>query len=735
MRTSIAVIVALVSSVAIADFCDYVDPFVGTAGTGHTFPGACVPFGMIQAGPDTGNGDWNHCSGYVFGDTNLYGFSQTHLNGTGCADLGDIRLLPFTTDEVPESLPMDKASEKASPGYYTVTAGGVKTEISATAHVASYGFTFPKGVKRRLLVDTQWGLHSWGDLSNRVFAADVSVTNNAIVGTLDVAQWNPRRVAFVVRPDHSSSLAIRSVTELKRRLGERAPRFVIDFNEGDAPVFVDVALSANSVKAADNNLLDERIFVSQAPNPISFGCLVKLARARWNEILERATIEGTDEQKRNWYTSLYHLCVQPNDISDSFGVSPASRHPFYSTFSTWDTFRAAGPLYTILMPDKAAEFVDSMLKQGEKTGYLPVWTLWGSENQCMIGTHSIPMIVDAWSKGVWKGDPAKAYDAIRKTLTCPHDRRKENWDLYDRHGYYPFDLVNGESVSRTLECAYDDWCAAKMATLCGTPEETALFQKRSGYWKNLFDPSILLMRSKDSKGAWRDPYDPGKMGYGAASDFTEGNAYQYTWHVMQDPEGLVAAFGGRDSFLAQLDALFSRRSEGEQAGGVFDVTGLIGQYVHGNEPSHHVIYFYSLLGEQNKTADRVREVFDRFYLPKPDGLCGNDDCGQMSAWYLFSAMGFYPFNPCGGDYVVGAPQVPRVVIKLKSEAHAEERTMKILSSTSTRDFNTFTITAKGLSKDCKHVKSMMLNGKPFKGPILKHSEIMAGGELVFEMCE
>ena len=740
MRTPIAVLAALVSSVALADLCDYVDPFVGTAGTGHTFPGACVPFGMIQAGPDTGNGDWNHCSGYVFGDTNLYGFSQTHLNGTGCADLGDIRLLPFTTDEVPESLPMDKASEKASPGYYTVTAGGVKTEISATAHVASYKFTFPKGAKRRLLVDTQWGLRSWGEATNRVLAADVGVKNNIIAGTLDVMQWCSRHVAFVVSPDPYTG-GCKSVTGLSRRPGEKAPRYVIEFNEGEEPVFVDVALSANSVKAADNNLLEERIYVSQAPNPISFGCLVKLARGRWNEILERATIEGTDEQKRNWYTSLYHLCVQPNDISDFPDVSSA---PFYSTFSTWDTFRAAGPLYTILMPDRAAEFVDSMLKQGEKTGYLPIWTLWGSENQCMIGTHSVPMIVDWFLKSGAAGVRAlpseqpvgaelrsarknweSAYQLIKETLTKKHEgRNKENWDLYDKHGYYPFDLVNGESVSRTLECAYDDWCALQMARMFGKSEDVALFEKRAAYWKNVFDPSISLMRSKDSKGAWKDPYDPAKMGYGAASDFTEGNAYQYTWHVMQDPEGLVAALGGREKFLAQLDRLFTQEAGAAEPGEVLDVTGLIGQYVHGNEPSHHVIYFYSLLGEQNKAADRIREVFDRFYLPKPDGLCGNDDCGQMSAWYLFSAMGFYPFNPCGGDYVVGAPQVPKVVIKLNPE-----------SSTSTRAFDSFTIIAKGLSKERKHVKSMTLNGKPFKGPILKHSEIMAGGELVFEMCE
>ena len=711
--------ISLLLAVALSaprDLASFVDPFIGTAGTGHTFPGACVPFGMIQASPDTGNGDWDHCSGYVFGDKNLYGFSQTHLNGTGCADLGDIRLLPFTSDEVPEFLPMDKATEKAAPGYYTVTAGGVKTEVTATEHVASYKFTFPKGAKKRLLVDTQWGLHSWGEATNRVLKADVVVTNNAIAGTLDVKQWSPRHVAFVVRPDHPSSLAVKSVTELKRRPGEKAPRFVIDFTEGDAQIFVDVALSANSVKAADNNLLSEHTCVSQAPNPIFFDCLVKLARGRWNAVLEKATIEGTDEQKKNWYTSLYHLCVQPNDISDRDCVfsSVRSWRPVYSTFSTWDTFRAAGPLYTILMPDKAAEFVDSMLAEGRKNGYLPIWTLWGADTQCMIGTHSIPMIVDWFLKSDAVGSRSctweDAYQQIKETLTKRHDgRKKENWELYDKCGYYPFDKVEGESVSRTLECAYDDWCAAEMAKKLGKDDDAAFFAKRAGCWKNLFDPALGLMRSRDSEGVWKDPYDPSKMGYGAASDFTEGNAYQYSWHVMQDPEGLVAAMGGRQEALAALDRLFAMKDVSEEKGGVLDVTGLIGQYVHGNEPSHHVIYLYTLLGEPQKTAERVREVFDRFYLPKPDGLCGNDDCGQMSAWYLFSAMGFYPFNPCGGEYIIGAPQVEKV--KLGS----------------------FTIIARNLSKENRYVKSVTLNGRPVTDWKIRHEDIVKGGELVFEM--
>ena len=708
-----------------ADLCDYVDPFVGTAGTGHTFPGACVPFGMIQAGPDTGNGDWAHCSGYVYGDTNLYGFSQTHLNGTGCADLGDVRLLPFTSEDVPEFLPMDKATERASPGSYTVTAGGVKVEVTATEYVARYRITYPKGAKRRLLVDAQWGLRSWGDASNRVLRANTYLyEKRGLAGELSVKQWNPRRLGFAVRFGEDFA----SAAELPRKSGEKAPKYVIDFGGESAALTVDVALASDVTMSSMPLGLRARRHLETCANE-DFTASRRKARTNWESVFRKAVVEGTDEQKRSWYTSLYHLCVQPNKISDA-----RCEKPFYSTFSTWDTFRAAGPLYTILMPDKAAEFVDSMLAQGEETGYLPIWTLWGRDNQCMIGTHSVPMIVDWFLKEInnstvgLRASPStstnywhSAYAQIKETLTQRHEgRNKENWDLYDKHGYYPFDKVNGESVSRTLECAYDDWCAAQMAKALGKDEDFVLFMERASSWKNLFDPSISLMRSRDSKGAWKDPYDPSKIGYGAASDFTEGNAYQYTWHVMQDPEGLVAALGGREKFLARLDGLFTQEAGAAEPGEVLDVTGLIGQYVHGNEPSHHVIYFYPLLGEPDKAAERIREVFDRFYLPKPDGLCGNDDCGQMSAWYLFSAMGFYPFNPCGGEYVLGAPQVEKVTLHC---------------SPSPSTFTSFTVMAKNLSKECKYVKSVTLNGKPVTNWRISHADIMKGGELVFEMTD
>ncbi len=392
----------------------------------------------------------------------------------------------------------------------------------------------------------------------------------------------------------------------------------------------------------------------------------------------------------------------------------------------------------------------------------------------MIGTHSIPVIVDWYLKegnGEWgtgngsdfshkehKGrkderqdrlvnpvNPVQieywlsAYAQIKDTLTKRHEGRiKERWDLYDKYGYYPFDEIKGESVPRTMEWEYDDWCAGVMADELGKREggigkreiagilkaDAEFFFKRAESWKNVFDPSIGLVRGKDSKGNWREPYDPYALGHGAgkANDFTEGNAFQYSWHVMQDVDGLVAAMGGREKFAKKLDSLFVAPSKTDGMGEVLDVTGLIGQYVHGNEPSHHVIYFYPQVGHPEKAAERIREVFGKFYLPKPDGLCGNDDCGQMSAWYLFSAMGFYPFNPCGGEYIIGAPQVPKAELKIRGQGSGASGQCK-----------TFTVIARNLSRENKYVKSVTLNGKPITDWKIRHADIMSGGELVFEM--
>ena len=755
MRGAVAAASVLSSTVLAAqdDPSRWVDPFIGTGGTGHTTPAACVPFGLVQAGPDTGNGSWEYCSGYQYGDKTILGFSQTHLSGTGCPDLGDIRIMPYLEFSRKEhkasacSAPLReiknkhvrKLSEIAEPGYYAVTLdGGVRVEIAAAEHSAIYRITGDGNL--RLLVDCAYGIGG-KDHAKTITASDVNLVGmSGLSGRNHRRQWVERDYSFAVRFSRECS----AVEELPKEEGVVAPRYVFGFDAGaaaqkrDTPgsLLVKVALSAEGgAEAAERNL------AAEIPG-WDFDAVRAAARAKWNEVLGRAVIDGTDDQKRNWYTALYHLFVQPNNIAD------AGEKPFYSTFSTWDTFRAAHPLYTILAPDKAAVMVDSMLEQGRRTGHLPIWTLWGRENQCMIGTHSVPVIVDWFLKSSNRevSSPASclapcvktdrgywlsAYAQIKDTLTKRHDgRRKERWDLLDKYGYYPFDEIGGESVSRTMECAYDDWCAGVMAEKLGFAADAAFFFRRSENWRNVFDASVGLVRGRDSGGNWREPFDPYALGHGAdrANDFTEGNAFQYTWHVMQDPKGLIEAMGGLDAFVRKLDSLFSAPSKTDGMGEVLDITGLIGQYVHGNEPSHHVIYFYPQAGHPEKAAERIREVFDRFYQPRPDGLSGNDDCGQMSAWYLFSAMGFYPFNPCGGEYVLGAPQVPHVELTVGRDAPIAPTAG---SSPSNRRF---TMIARNLSKENKYVKSAMLNGRPLTDWKISHADIMSGGELVLEMA-
>jgi predicted alpha-1,2-mannosidase len=689
-----------------------VNPFIGCADNGHCTPAACTPFGLVQAGPDTGNRSWRYCGGYNNDDDSILGFSQTHISGTGVPDLGDVRLQPFIgaggTNDFRSSF--RKETESASPGHYAVTLDdhSVAVEIAAAPHSAIYRFKCLQDGPMHLLVDCQHGMGS-----ANIFASDVRVDGrNGISGTNSRHGWVTRDYSFAILFDRPST----SVRTLPKNPDAKAWQYVFDFamKKGET-LMVKVGMSAEGgVKAARANL--------SAEIPTwDFAKVRSNATAAWNALLGRMEVEGDESQKTSFYTALYHLFIQPNNIAD------VGAEPFHSTFSCWDTFRAAHPLYTIVTPDLVDGFVNSMLKQGRRTGFLPIWTLWGKDNQCMIGTHSVPAIVDWFLKTSGRGarparpqsvDWSDAYAQIKDSLTAAHpNRRKERWDLLDKYGYYPFDEIKGESVSRTMECAYDDWCAAQFAAALGKADDAAFFLKRAGNWSNVLDRTIGFVRGRDSKGNWRTPYDPFKLGHGAgtANDFTEGNAFQYTWHVMQDPLGLIAALGGEAEFVKKLDSLFTQPEKTEGAGFVLDVTGLIGQYAHGNEPSHHVAYFYQFAHRPDRTAEVVREVFDRFYLAKPDGLCGNDDCGQMSAWYVFSAMGFYPFNPCGGDYIIGAPQVPKVVLHLPSESR------------------TFTIIAKNLSKENKYVKSATLNGKPLNGFVLKHSDIMSGGELIFTM--
>ena len=712
---TLAAAAAMGAAIAAEDLTQHADPYIGCSYNGHCFAAACAPFGLVQAGPDTGFTWWDYCSGYRYADTTILGFSQTHLSGTGCGDLGDVLLMPFTgaadLTRTNFASAYRKETQTATPGYYAVTLDDnhAKVAVAAAKHAAIYEIDYLGDESPKLFVDLQYGILNWTIKTpeRRVLAYDVRREGDrTIVGTLETQVWVKRTFAFKLTFDR----AISSWTDLPARdPHEKGKRFVLGFDlSAGGKLRAKFAISAKDVAAAARNL------DAEIPD-------WDLARVRagtreaWNGLFSRLHAEGSAEQLKTFYTSLYHLFIQPNDLAD------VGERPFYSTFSYWDTFRAAHPLYTLVAPEKVDDFVNSTLAQADRQGYMPVWTLWGQDNHCMIGSHSIPVVVDAYLKGFRGFDAEKAYRTIRKSLLENVPGRAFNRaDVWAKYGYFPFDVVPHESVSRTLEHAYDDWCAARFAEALGKKDDAALFDGRAHNWTNVFDRTVGFARGRDTKGNWRVPFSPFKLNVGGRGtgpkDFTEGNSWQYTWHVMQHPDELIAAMGGREKFLKNLNGLFSQPEQVEGMGFALDATGLIGQYAHGNEPSHHTAYLFQYAGRGDRTAEIVREVCDKFYRPEPEGLCGNDDCGQMSAWYLFSAMGFYPVNPCGGDYVIGAPQVPRVTLALPGG-------------------KTLAIIARNWSAANKYVKAVRLNGKPVTGFLLRHADLLAGGELVFEMSQ
>lgn len=701
----------------VEDYSLYVNPLIGNADNGHTFPGACAPFGLIQVSPESGTGSWRYCSGFNYDDDFIDGFTQTHLNGTGLPDLGDVLMLPYC-GKLPDSLyrsRYNKETQKASAGYYSVdlTDAHVGVELTATSRTAFHKYLFKDGTPR-ILLDLQRGLvNDMERLHTHVLNANISMPDDyTIIGNNEVTEWVQRQYFYVIKFDKPYKVE----EELPIQEGEKAKRLILSFDgDGETVVQAKVAISSVSIEGALASLEKE--------NPDwNFESVRQATVNQWNELLSRAQVSGTEVEKINFYTSMYHLFIQPNNIADLDGkyrgaddkVYTSPTGAYYSTFSLWDTYRAAHPLYTILAPERVDGMVQSMIAHYKVKGALPIWTLWGKENYCMIGNHSIPVIVDAYLKGFRGFNVEDAYEAIKGSSVVSH--LNSDWETYNKYGYYPFDIINVESISRTLESGYDDYCVSQMAKALGKMDDYEYFKKRSEFYKNLFDPQTKLMRGKDSNGKWRTPFNPLLLSHASTSggDYTEGNAWQYTWHVQHDVPGLIDLMGGKEIFADRIDSLFLMDDCIEGEGFVSDVTGLIGQYAHGNEPSHHVAYLYSYADRKDKTQACIRDIFDRFYLPKPDGLCGNDDCGQMSAWYLFSAMGFYPVNPAGGEYILGAPQIAKVVLTLP-------------------DNKTFLIEAKGLSKENKYVKSVTLNGEAVEGLSIHHNDIMKGGTLVFTM--
>ena len=699
------------------DYTQYVNTFIGAADNGHTFPGACRPFGMIQTSPVTGAVGWRYCSEYVYEDSVIWGFTQTHLNGTGCMDLGDILVMPVTGnrhrawDGYRSSF--QKNSESATPGYYTVMLDepGVKAELTATLHTALHRYTYNKADSASVLIDLQHG-PAWNEKQyhSQVKACDVKWENDSTLsGHVRNSVWVDQDYFFTLQFNRP----VISTVDLPMGETEKGRRIVATFElQPGEEVLMKIAMSTTGVEGAKANMAAEQ------PG-WDFEGTRKQAKDEWNSYLSRIEMEGTPDEMTNFYTCFYHALIQPNEISDVDGkyrnaadsIVTATGGKFYSTFSLWDTYRAAHPFYTMIVPERVDGFVNSLIDQAEVQGFLPIWGLWGKENYCMIANHGVSVVAEAYAKGFKGFDAERAFQAIKQTQTVSH-KLKSNWEDYMKYGYFPTDLTAAESVSSTLESVYDDYAAADMARRMGKTEDAAYFSKRADFYKNLFDPTTKFMRPRKSDGTWKSPFDPTQAAHAESNggDYTEGNAWQYTWHVQHDVPGLIALLGGEEAFTNKLDSLFTVELRTQLA----DVTGLIGNYAHGNEPSHHVTYLYTLAGKPERTQELIRQIFDTQYRPAPDGLCGNDDCGQMSAWYMFSAMGFYPVNPVSGEYVFGAPQMPKFVLHLQ-------------------DGKTFTVLAEGLSKEHKYVESITLNGEPYTKNYITREDIMKGGTLVYKM--
>ena len=699
------------------DYTQYVNPFIGAADNGHTFPGATTPFGMIQTSPVTGAVGWRYCSEYVNNDSIIWGFTQTHLNGTGCMDLGDLLVMPVTGKRTRAwdgyRSHFSKDQESATPGYYSVLLEepNVKAELTASTRAALHRYTYNNADQAAVLIDLQHG-PAWNEnqYHSHVRACEVNWEDDqTLVGHVDNTVWVQQDYFFVVKFN-------RPVTEkINLEMGEteKGQRIVAGFDmEPGDELLMKIALSSTGIEGAKKNL------EAEIPG-WDFEGTRQAAKDSWNSYLSRINVTGTKDQLINYYTCFYHALIQPNQISDVDGMYRNAKNEvvktggdaFYSTFSLWDTYRAAHPFYTIMVPERVDGFINSLIENGEAQGFIPIWALWGKDNYCMVANHGVAVVAEAYRKGFRGFDAERALNIMKRTQTESH-KLKSDWETYMKYGYFPTDLIRAESVSSTLESVYDDYAVWDMATRMGKAEDIVYYGKRKDFYKNLFDTQTQFMRPRKSDGTWKSPFDPSNVGHSESvgGDYTEGNAWQYTWHVQHDVKGLIELFGGEEKFLTKLDSVFTVELKTSQA----DVTGLIGQYAHGNEPSHHVAYLYTMAGKPERTQELIRQIFDTQYRPEPDGLCGNDDCGQMSAWYMFSAMGFYPVDPVSGNYVFGAPQMPKIVLNLA-------------------DGKTFTVIAEGISEENKYVESITLNGQPYTKSYITHEDIVNGGTLVFKM--
>ena len=699
------------------EYSDHVDPFIGTGGHGHTYPGASLPFGMVQLSPDTRLTGWDGCSGYHYSDNIIYGFSHTHLSGTGASDYGDILFMPTTGPVILErggqedtskgyASRFDHMQESAGPGFYDVLLDdySVFVKLTVTKRVGIHQYLFSESERQNVIID----------LSHRDKVLESSirfVSDTEIEGFRRSSAWaRDQRIYFVARfsrPFHSFGTSVDGeVREGAREAsGTDIKAFVSYLTLGAKRLTVEVALSAVSCEGARRNL------EAESPND-NFEAARRAAREEWNNALGKIRIEGGSNDERSvFYTALYHAMLSPNLFMDVDGAylgrdleaHRAEGFDYYTIFSLWDTYRAEHPLFTIIERERTVDFIETFLAQFEQGGLLPVWELAANETNCMIGYHAVPVIADAYIKGIRDFDIHVALDAMKTSATRDHF----GLDDYKELGYIPSE-GEGESVSKTLEYAYDDWCIAQIAGDLGLEEDYLCYIQRAQSYRNLYDPSTGFMRARFN-GGWYEPFDPNEVNF----NYTEANAWQYTFYVPQDVAGLIELMGGRESFDRRLDSLFAASTE-LTGRGQPDITGLIGQYAHGNEPSQHMAYLYSYAGKPWKTQKMVRRIMRELYRWEPDGLCGNEDCGQMSAWYVLSALGFYPVTPGTDIYVIGSPLFPRAEIDMG-------------------EGKSFVIEARDVSSDNIFIQSAELNGESYTKSYIRHGDIMRGGTLRFEM--
>jgi predicted alpha-1,2-mannosidase len=701
------------------DLAKYVNPFIGTGGHGHTFPGATAPFGMVQLSPDTRKDNWDACAGYHYSDSVIIGFSHTHLSGTGVGDYGDIRIMPLCgelsfrpktdgDDHVGYGSGFSHQKESASPGYYQVwlEEHNINVELTTTRRCGMHRYGIPREGEAHIVFDLFESV-----TSDEIVESGIDImSDHEISGFRRTRGWAEDQVVYFYavfsEPFSSYGIVENGLPEtIQQKEGKNLQAFLSYPERNFDQLILKVGISAVSVDGAKKNLAEEI-------KGWDFDDIRRQARESWNTELGRIKVNSREENdKVKFYTALYHAFVCPNLFSDSDGsywghdrkIHNDTEHEMYTVFSLWDTYRALHPLMTLVQPEKTDHFVHTMLDIYDKRGLLPVWELAGNETYCMIGYHAVPVIADAIMKGYHGFDWQRAYEAMK------HSSMQDHFGLnaYRTYGYIPAD-EEGESVSKTLEYAYDDWCIAMVAKQLNLEEDYQDYIIRAQYYKNLFDPQTGFIRGKRNS-TFVEPFDPAEVNF----MLTEANTWQYTFYVPQDINGFMELIGGTEAYSAKLDEMFTASSElagREQS----DITGLIGQYAHGNEPSHHMAYLYDYSGQPFKTQKLVRQIMSELYGTGPDGLCGNEDCGQMSAWLVMSALGFYPVTPASNIYAIGSPLFQEVTIELP-------------------EGKTFTVKARNNSPENIYIQSAALNGSPLTRSFLRHEEIAGGGELMLEM--